>query len=477
MKRTALITAALVWLSSSPSGAQEAATAAGATVPGVTVGDFRMEHGGRYMSVDMGLGLGGLDVSSNRAVLLTPRLVNGGDSLDLAPVGVYGRRRYYYYVRNGEGILGAGGMNYRASRMPDSVAYHAVVEYEDWMNGAVLALHREDYGCCGTLLSEDCGLLGRYDEGFFPELVYMRPAGEAEKVASLEGSAYIDFPVDRTEIHPDYRRNAAELGRIRATIDSVSGDRDITITSLRLKGFASPEGSYAHNRGLAMGRTQALKGYILGMYRFDGGIISTAHEPEDWDGLRRLVERGGLEHRTEILALIDSDMEPDAKEARIKREYPEDYRFMLREYYPALRHTDYRIAYTIRSYTDVDEIREVMRTQPQKLSLNEFYLISQEYEPGTPEFTEVFETAVRMYPDDGAANLNAANAAMRSGDLDKAERYLAKAGSSPEATYARAALAIRGKDYATARTYLMEAAAQGLPQAEKTLAELDRGRR
>ena len=117
-----------------------------------------------------------------------------------------------------------------------------------------------------------------------------------------------------------------------------------------------------------------------------------------------------------------------------------------------------------------------MRERPQKLDLNEFYLVAQEYEPGTDEFTEVFETAVRMFPNDPVANLNAANAAMRRGDLAGAERYLAKAGDSPEAVYARGALAVRQKDYESARRYLNEAQSLGSEQAGVTLEQLEKER-
>ena len=72
-------------------------------------------------------------------------------------------------------------------------------------------------------------------------------------------------------------------------------------------------------------------------------------------------------HRSEILGMIDSRLDPDAKEAKIKRTYPEEYRFLLQNCYPALRHTDYRIDYTIRSFSDVEEIKRIMQTQPQKL--------------------------------------------------------------------------------------------------------------
>lgn len=473
MKKTFYILIALLGMSTTIE-AQNKQT----VVDGVSVSDLKMERSGGYMAVEMNLDLKDLDVDGNRAVLLTPRLVNGADSLDLPSIGIYGRRRYYFYVRNGESMLtGKDEQSFKASDKPDDIVYSNIVSYADWMNGADLSLHRSDYGCCNTLLAEQDGQLGHHTEAFFPELVYVRPQAEKVKSRSLEGSAFIDFPVDKTVIYPDYRRNTAELGKIQATIDSVRGDRDVTITQVWLKGYASPESPYAHNRELAIGRTEALKQYIRQLYKFADGIITTDYEPEDWAGLRRYVEQSNLDHRTEILALIDSDTEPDAKEAKIKRAYPSEYRFLLQNCYPALRHTDYRIAYDIRSYGDVAEIARVMHEAPQKLSLNEFYLVAQEYEPGTDNFTEVFETAVRMYPTDETANLNAANAAIRRGDLDAARRYLDKAGDTPEAVYARGALAIRGKDYDTARKYLNEAKALGLEQAVLTLDELENGRR
>ena len=442
-------------------------------VDGVSVENLRMERNGGYIAINLLWDLSGLDVGDNRAVLLTPRLVNGNDSLDLQSVGGYGRRRYYFYVRNGESMLsGKDEKSYKVSEKPDTIEYHNLLPYAEWMNGSALSLHRSDYGCCNTLLAEQDGMLGRHTEAFFPELVYVRPQGQIEKRDSLEGSAFIAFPVDETVIYPDYRHNTVELGKIQSSIDSVRSDMDITITSVWLKGYASPESPYAHNKELAIGRTVALKNHIQQLYRFEGDVITTDYEPEDWVGLRRYVERSNLEHRTEIIALIDGNLEPDAKEWKIKSTYPVEYRFLLQNCYPALRHTDYRIAYTIRSYSDVEEIKRIMRERPQKLSLNEFYLAAQENAPGTDEFTEVFETAVRMFPDDTIANLNAANAAMRRGDLTGAKRYLAKAGDSSEAVYARGALAIRQKDYDSARRYLNEAKSLGLEQAGITLEQL-----
>ncbi|MBD5323072.1 MAG: DUF3868 domain-containing protein [Bacteroides sp.] len=445
-------------------------------VDNVSVRDFSAEREGRFLSLDMTLGLSDLKVSSNQCVLIVPRIVNGNDSVSLPAVAVYGRTRYYYYQRNnGDNMLGGPDeISFMAKNKPAEVTYHQLLPYSEWMDGAHIALERIDRGCCQNLLLDRYGILGRYSEAFFPELLYICPTGEREKRRTLEGSSYIDFPVDRTEIYPEYRRNPIELDSIRRTIDVVRNDKDASIDSLWLKGFASPESPYSHNTDLAKGRTESLKQYINNLYAFGDDVkILTDYEPEDWAGLRRFVVNSNLANRDAIIELIDTDMDPDAKEYKIKKLYPADYKFMLDNFYPALRHTDYRVSYVIRSYSEPKEILEVMKTQPGKLDLNEFYVAASEFEPGTDEFAEVFETAARMFPNDEIANLNAANAAMRRGDLAGADRYIAKAGNTPEAIYSRGAIAIRKKDYDTARKYLREAAAAGLDQAKVTLDELN----
>ncbi len=441
----------------------------------VGVEKLKVERNGNSLWLDMNLILNDLKVSSNRCVFLQPAIVNGSDSLSLPPVSIYGRQRYYYFERNGgdDMMKGANGLTFLAKDCPDSIVYSQKVPYGDWMDGARISLLRIDRGCTACETGRDYGIILTYREEFFPRLVYVQPAATREKRRSLEGSSYIDFPVDRTEIFPDYRRNPIELDSIRRTIDIVKTDPDARIDTIWLKGFASPESPYDHNRELAIGRTESLKKYINRLYKFDGVEFVTDYEPEDWAGLRRLVEESNIDHKREILAVIDSDMEPDAKEWRIKTLYPADYRFMLYEYYPALRHTDYRVSYVITSFSDPETILEVIKSRPQNLSENEFFVAASTLEPGSDEFTDVFETAVRMYPDNETANLNAANAAIRRDDFAAAERYLAKAGSSAEADYARGAFNVRRGDLDAARRWLGSAQAKGLAQAEKTLSELE----
>lgn len=431
---------------------------------GIRVTDPKLVKNDAVMSVSMHIDFPGLKVKSTGATVLTPMIVNGTDTLKLPPLGIYGRTSWYMSQRNDRMPADASEEHIlRYEKNLGSVSYSQHVDYADWMNGSELIVERADYGCAGCSEGSEVSELARYKNVVYqPTLVYQKAIAEPVKRRALEGKSFVDFPVDQTVIYPEYRNNTRELERIRATIDTVRNDPDATIDSVWLKGWASPESPYSHNTDLAIGRTRALKQYIQRMYNFTGVAMLTDYEPENWIGLRRFVEDSNLEHRSEILAMIDLDMDPDAKEAKIKRTYPEEYRFMLQTYYPALRRTDYRVSYHIRQFTDPWEILKVMREHPQKLSLSEFYAAASVLEPGSSEYMDVFETAVRMYPSDGVANLNAANAAMQRSDLSSAARYLDKAGDSAEAVYARGVLSALQGDYDKALEIMEQAARKGM---------------
>lgn len=440
----------------------------------VTIDSVSVANNGRQLFLSMTLDVSKLKVKSDGEVHLSPVIALNADSLYLPQIILAGRGRHYRILRNnitfGEGEL------YRAGKTK-RIHYRAVVPMATWMENANLVLNEDVYGCLCKLKDDSNDLLATFDfspKTYQPHLVFVAPKAEARKERKLEGQAYIDFPVDKTTIYPDYRRNRTELAKIRATIDSVRLDNDITINSVWLKGYASPESPYSHNRDLAIGRTEALKQYIRNYYHFDSRLISTDYEPEDWDGLRRFVETWDVPTRNGMLEIINNtSREPDNREWVLKSTYREEYRYLLHNVYPGLRHTDYRITYTIRGYNDVAEIRDVLAKRPQNLSLNEFYLLAQEYEPGSEEFADLFETAVRMYPDDEIANLNAANVALRRGELDRAKRYLDKAGNSREAVYARGIYEVINKNYDKALTLMQEASDAGLRQADNATAEIE----
>lgn len=438
----------------------------------VAIENLNVARNGEALFVAMDVDLTGLQLKSNHEMVFTPALVTADHQLLMPAVVVAGRNRYYHYVRNGHQLDGR--ELYREGKA-EKIHYQASVPFEQWMETAELVLQQDSCGC-QELLMENEDLLATLDfkpRVFAPTFVYIQPEVEAVKVRDVKGQAYIDFPVNRTEIYPDYRRNPEELKKIIATIDEVKNNPDTRITSIAIKGYASPEGTYRNNTRLAKGRTATLKDYVQKQYQLAEGVMKTDFEPEDWAGLRRYVAESDLVHKQEILALIDSDREPDNKEWKIKSTYPQEYAFLLKEVYPGLRHSDYVVEYVVRAYTDVEEAKKVLATNPGNLSLQELYMIADSYPQGSDEYNEVFATMVRLYPADEVANLNAANVAMQRKDLVSAKKYLQKAGESALAVYARGVCAGLGGDYQAARTYLEQAKKQGVKDAEEALAQID----
>ena len=434
----------------------------------ITVRSVDIVQNDKVVFVSMYLDVNELDLKSNLEVILTPELRDTeGHIKKLPDIWVVGRNRYYYRMRND--TVAESRYFFRHKKV-STILYETNVPYEAWMKYADLMINEDVCGCGNLMLSNDDMLYG----SFVPLFVYVTPPVEPVKTRTLTGSAFIDFPVSQTVIYPDYRGNPAELDKIHRTIDVVKNDPDTRITAISIKGYASPESPYDNNTRLAKGRTQALKEYVQKLYDFPSEIFTTSYEPEDWEGLERYVQASDLKDKEQILAWIRKEMDPDQKEAMIKSQHPESYAFLLRECYPALRHSDYAVEYIIRSYTDVEEMKHILNTSPGKLSLSEIYQIASTYEQGSDEYNDLIETMVHLYPSDEGANLNAANVAMAEGNLNAARKYLEKAGTRPEAEYARGLLLAIEKNYSAARPYIEKAREAGIQEADECLKRIDR---
>lgn len=438
------------------------------------------ERVGEDLVITMKADISSMQLSRNQSLVCTP-LVESGDSVRaLAPIIINGKVRHILYER----MERTGKKELEIRRYNDTeqqVDYLARTPYADWMEKADVTLVMDDCGCGWKALSQNRDKLFALNFAepvvIDPMLVYVKPAPEEVKARHLDGSAYLDFPVNQITINPDYRNNSVELKKIQQTVEAVKNDPYATITSLSIKGYASPEGTYKGNAYLAENRAKALLDYVKEHYDLSGVELTVDFEPEDWEGLEAAVEKGNLPDKEELLAIIRAD-EPadwDAREWKLKSlNGGSSYKILLRDVYPSLRHSDYRVNYHIRNFS-VDEAKQIIQSDPSKLSLNEMFLVAETYETGSEPFNEVFEVAVRMYPDDPVSNLNAAISAINTRQLDKAKRYLAKATDCPEKQLAEASiLMLEGKlDEAKSILEKLQHEPSVSAQAEENIRQID----
>ena len=434
---------------------------------GIGVNGVSVTRAGGNVVLDMTLNLDSLDLPTNTRLVYTPVLKTKTGTVAMPEIVINGRRQQIMYERGDmKGDVDERALVVRRRNgKPQSVDYQGSAPLATSISDYDVEI-QEDLCGCGDSINGETYLLKRTRKLL---MAFVRPAAEARKERHIDKTAYIDFPVDRIELHADYRRNPSELDSIVNTITMVKEDRNLTISGIDIHGYASPESPYDHNDYLARERAKTLKDYVRNLVNLDDALFSVSHTAENWDGLVTYIRESNLDNKDAILGIIaDTKLTPDAREWKIKRDYPKDYRFMLDTWYPALRRSDYRINYTVRPF-NVDEAKEIIRTKPQQLSLEEMFLVAQTYEPGSAEFNEVMEVAVRMYPSDETANLNAACTRLNAGDVDGAKPYLDKAGDSPQAVNARAAYAYLTGNYDEAARLYRQAADAGVAEAKTNL--------
>ena len=418
-----------------------------------------------------------LDLKSAQEVIVTPVLHFANDSIELQPVILAGRTAYLAHKRNDDTPKGAD--LFRSKGEP--IVRTASVPYTEDMTSATLTFRSETRGChCKS--DGVTQLPPTMTVDFAPETFTLiipveelramnNKPEEVVKTRSISRSAYVNYKVGSMELLPDFKSNPLELAAITATIDSVRSDKDLTVNAVRIHGYASPEGGYKLNAKLAAGRTEALRKYVDKLYGF-GSLLTSESTPEDWVGLREWVAASQLSDKNAILAVIDSNLTPDEKDTKIKKQFPATYQLLLEEVYPSLRRADYKIDYTVKSFTEPATISDLLKRDPSKLSFDEMMVLADSYAVGSPQRNSIITRAAELFPDDPRAQLNAAFLALEVNDLAKAEQLLKNSGTTPVASYARGVLALYQGNESAARPLLTTAASAGVTGAQAALQTL-----
>ena len=277
------------------------------------------------------------------------------------------------------------------------------------------------------LITNDVSTEAKRLSAMSPIVAYIQPTVEVVKNRSEQYEAHLDFPVNKSVILTDFMNNHSELVNIHSMFDKIQNDKNLTVQSISIEGFASPEGPLAFNEQLSKKRAEALKDYLVKNEKASAKLYKVTFGGENWDGLVKALESSSMKDKETFLNIIkNTTNDVKRKQEIMKVGGGAPYRTMLKEIYPGLRKVNCKIDYTVVNF-DVEQGRIVIKTNPKYLSLNEMYQVANSYPKGSDDFVNVFDVAVRIYPDDEVANLNAAAVALTKKDLKTAVKFMEKA--------------------------------------------------
>lgn len=450
------------------------------------ISNLTVERNGGDVRVTMNIDISNISVGRDETIIITPIVTNDERKVTMPSIELMGRRAYLYYMRDGEkseteNPFAAQRVAKRAEKkagVKQVIDYEASFGFEEWMRGSKVAI-REGLCGCGKLRTENTKTFANFGHTIYePQYTwsFIEPEPEPIKVRNESHSAYINFWVDRYDIRENYRNNAVELAGILESIAKVDDDKDLTITSITIEGWASPEATEIHNKVLSENRAKSLANYLSKKTGIKRSNIIAKGCGEDWVGLRALVDATpGLLYRDKVYAIIDSRYTLDEKDYLLSQLRPNTiYKRLMNEMYPKLRRNDYKITYEVRNF-DLEEARTLIYEDPKKLSVDEMYKVAGSYERGSEEYNHVLVVAAVHFPEVVAAAINAAHLKIQKGRLDEALAILERSNQSDARIIAaQGYIYLLKQEYDTARELLRIAAKDGNEDAKHNLEELDK---
>lgn len=459
------------------------------TANGVTVKDITIEQNASRLDISMVFDMSNLHIKSNKSLRITPLLSDGREMLQLPAVIIDGRRRSIVHARQQDDIFPSADTYVRRKNRSEQVLdYDANVTMQPWMNSADLILREEWCSCHDRPYAEELMAVAQVSPQLQqqaqqqgsaatqhqtitteikPRMAYVIPSGDTPSPTHHNAAIY--FPVNKSVIDPAFMGNKNSLDSL-GQLFAAGND----IKSIKLMGYASPEGPLAFNKSLAAKRAAALKDYMTKHNLGSSIPISVGSATTDWEALKQWLTDSRIENYLKIIAIIDDSSIAEAdKNAAIRKQFPVAYNFMLRTWYPKLRTADISIEHTPKM--DVATAKRLLNENPSQLSLEDIYLVALTFDKGSKEWNDIIILAVQTYPQSPIARVNAANVAMANGNYAQAATYLqGLPNDMPEAANSRGILAMSQGDYTQAMSLFEQAQKAGVSEASYNISLLKR---
>ncbi len=250
-----------------------------------------------------------------------------------------------------------------------------------------------------------------------------------QRVINQKYAADIRFLVNQANIRAN-QLNTDAMVELRKEILEAAGDSTRRITELNIQSYASPEGSIDFNTRLAEQREINTTDYLREQLRQDRitefGDLTAQFTAEDWEGFRQLVSQSNIQDKDLILSVLSMYNDPEEREREI-RNLANVFEQLAEEILPQLRYSRITASISVVGKSDA-ELMALAYNQPSKLTVDEL-LFAATLTDDNEHRMRIYDSAVRLYPDDYRAWNDLGLTQYVAGDYSAAEANFRKAAS------------------------------------------------
>ncbi len=244
------------------------------------------------------------------------------------------------------------------------------------------------------------------------------------KVRKLEEIARFRFAVSKTNLRTDVGHNQVYIDKIDASFRKLQREKDITIKSIVIEGFASPEGSEKENIYLAKYRAKDVADFLTEAYSFPRSVISYSGKGENWDGLKEALKAWNNPAADKMLSIVNSNKTNAQKKSALKA-CGAAYKTAVAEIYPDLRMDKCVFTYEIEPY-NLEQCIIKFQTNPELLSANEMIAVINQYPMFGEDFNACLDKAYKFFPENEMLACYKAAALLKENKPAKAMIFLNK---------------------------------------------------
>lgn len=297
--------------------------------------------------------------------------------------------------------------------------------------------------------------------------------------------ASLSFKPGSVELTASYGQNSKELAGLCNDLNALLADRNVTLQSVEVTGYSSPDGNTSKNEELATGRALRLCRYLGKEMRLPENIFVVRQSQEDWDGLKRAVSEARKPYAMRVMALLDSLSQPDVRRKALgSLDKGKVWKDMENTLFAGLRRIQVNVVYQLTETGLVDSeenatcidfahLLTAFQKEPERLTLDELLRVALAFRPGTEQYREVYELAAYRFPDCEIAQLNAGTAALSMADTVAARYFLDRVKNNPKAWINLGILSLMENDPASATDWFKKAMPERPRQARLCLGILD----
>ena len=371
-----------------------------ATAEGIRISPQELSVRNDSLQIFLEMDLNDVHVNNLTSVsftLVLQALKKEGTSVELPPVIITGSKRFRFERR--ERALSSGEIaatpylvlidNHKT--ISKNINYRISIPYASWMQNARLLLRQEVKDCCDlqllgvdtlvqrialkdlpvftpdTVLQKNKPLtvkktattdnsvphIKNNEKSYVDEVPHQEreqeivPVSPARKTRDTESLVlYFDYPIGKDDIYPDLKNNRYEIDKIDRLFAPLRREHFVSVRSIRICGYSSPDGNYGNNERLAEARSRFFSIFLRSLYGLPRGLVAVSSVAEDWEGLVDLLERDDPPYREAVLRVIGRYGIFNGREKylmELQGGYP--YKDMLRNFFPRLRRIEVIVRY------------------------------------------------------------------------------------------------------------------------------------